>query len=325
MVHLRIRMPKPSLEIYICPFCHSSLCESAGALTCDQCDRSYPITDRIPDFVQGTYYDSFELGGDLSLEAQEGLRHEDAGAESRTLDFYLPLINQARHPLKPRSDSRVLDCGCGSGLSVDLLNQAGISAWGNEPSSLRRWQWANRVWRDKLFIADGSSLPIPDGFFDVVLASGVLEHIGVTESRGTGYTVRRLASRDEARRRFLAELLRVTRSGGTVWLDFPNGAFPIDFWHTDRPGQVRFHRLDEGFLPTAKEVREYVRELSPLAKVQFRSPLGRLAFRRARMYWYGQLLWIPVTLGFVLMTHPLFRWLASSRVNPFLVVEIRRP
>jgi len=116
-----------------------------------------------------------------------------------------------------------------------------VAAWGNDPSALRKWQWRERMWRERLSVADGGSLPFADGFFDAVLASGVLEHVGVAESRTGRYEVRPLPSRDAVRRRFLTELFRVTAPGGTIWLDFPNGAFPIDFWHGDRPGAARRH------------------------------------------------------------------------------------
>lgn len=308
-------------EAYVCPGCRAPMEVGVGSLSCPLCNRRYPFDDGIADFLRGSYYDDFDARHPPSPESQVGLDHEAAGAGSRIADFYLPRILARRRP--GRSGLlRVLDCGCGNGLSVDLLNGAGVSAWGNDPSALRKWQWRERRWKNRLFVADGGSLPVADGFFDVVLASGVLEHVGVHESRSERYEVRPLPSCDADRRRFLAELLRVTAPDGALWLDFPNGAFPIDFWHGDRPGAARLHGAKEGFLPTAREIRSHFRELAPSAAVRFDSPHGRLQFRQVGTRWYGRLL-SPAARGYLrLMCFAPFRFLAASAANPFLVAEI---
>jgi SAM-dependent methyltransferase len=310
---------------YVCPRCRSPLTRDETGLECASCRRSYPVADGVADFVSGEYYDRFAPGAPLSEEERAGLEHEVGGATSRIRDFYLPRIENARRRSGQTGHAwRVLDCGCGNGISVDVLNEEGFAAWGNDPSALRQWQWRERKWRERLSVADGSSLPFPDGFFDAVLASGVLEHVGVEESRSAGYAVRPLPSRDADRRRFLAELLRVTSAGGTIWLDFPNGAFPIDFWHGDRPGAARRHGRLEGFLPTAAEVRGLFRDLAPAATVRFHSPHRRLGFRQVGRHWYGAALSLPARLFLRAMAVPPLTFLASSPANPFLVVEVRR-
>jgi SAM-dependent methyltransferase len=316
--------PEPS-NVYVCPSCRSRLAQRDAGLFCASCDLLYPVEHGIADFVSGNYYDRFPPGSELSETARLGLDHEAAGATSRIHDFYLPRIESARRRSGRSGHAwRVLDCGCGNGISVDLLNEAGVAAWGNDPSALRRWQWRERNWRERLSVSDGSRLPFPDGFFDVVVASGVLEHIGVVESRSERYEVRPLPTRDADRARFLAELLRVTAADGTIWLDFPNGAFPIDFWHGDRPGAARFHSRREGFLPTPGKIRGYFREIPFPTEIRFHGPHRRLQFRQVRSRWYGTLLSRPARLLLGLMTVRPFRFLAASGVNPFLVVEVRR-
>jgi SAM-dependent methyltransferase len=310
---------------YVCPRCRSPLRRDETGLECPSCGRSYPVSDGVADFVSGEYYDRFPAGAEPSEGDRAGLEHEVAGAIPRIRDFYLPKIERARRRSGRTGHAwRVLDCGCGNGISVDVLNEAGVAAWGNDPSAMRQWQWRERTWRERLSVADGSSLPFPDGFFDAVLASGVLEHVGVEESRSAGYAVRPLPSRDADRRRFLAELLRVTATDGTIWLDFPNGAFPIDFWHGDRPGAARRHGRVEGFLPTAAEVRGLFRDLAPTAAVRFHSPHRRLKFRQVGRHWYGAVLSLPARLFLRAMAVPPLTFLASSPANPFLVVEVRR-
>jgi SAM-dependent methyltransferase len=310
---------------YVCPRCRSPLSRDEMGLGCAVCRRSYPVADSVVDFVSGEYYDRFPAGAEPSEGDRAGLEHEVAGAIPRIRDFYLPKIERARRRSGRTGHAwRVLDCGCGNGISIDVLNEEGVAAWGNDPSALRKWQWRERKWRERLSVADGSALPFPDGFFDAVLASGVLEHVGVEESRSAGYAVRPLPSRDADRRCFLAELLRVTAEDGTIWLDFPNGAFPIDFWHGDRPGAARRHGRTEGFLPTAAEVRGLFRDLAPTATVRFHSPHRRLGFRQVRRHRYGAALSLPARLFLRAMAVPPLKFLASSPVNPFLVVEVRR-
>ncbi len=156
------------------------------------------------------------------------------------VDYYLPAALARQQLERP---FRVLDSGCGNGIAVDLLGEAGIEAWGNDVSALRKWQWQERKFRHRLVVADTRQLPFGDGAFDMVISSGVLEHVGVEEGRNPGYFVKAKADRDRQRLAFLEELVRVLAPGGALYLDFPNGAFPIDFWHGDQPGGARFHKM----------------------------------------------------------------------------------
>ena len=262
----------------------------------------YPVEHGVADFAEGAYYDRFDESTALSAEHLQGLRLEVEGTRRRILDYYLPLIPQG---------ARVLDCGCGNGLSVDLLQERGFDAWGNDLSQLRKWQWRERVHRDRLVVASALSLPFPDDSFDVVISSGVIEHVGVEETAIPRYAVKPLPERDVLRARFMRELLRV---GKTVYIDCPNGAFPIDFWHSDAPGGARVHSRREGFLPTFGEIRALV----PDAIVEPLSPYKRLQFRQAAQHWYGRLLARPAELFFRWMP----RWIAKSALNPFLVVRL---
>jgi SAM-dependent methyltransferase len=288
-----------------CPSCRVALNE---ALVCPSCDTHWPAAGGIADFSRGVYYDNFNDSTVLTDEHRAGLALEMDGARRRIVDYYLPRI--------PKSARRVLDCGCGNGISVDLLNEAGFEAWGNDLSALRKWQWRERQRRDRLVVASALELPFADEYFDVVISSGVIEHIGVEETSYPRYTVRALPNRDELRRTFFRELLRVLEPGGALYVDCPNGRFPIDFWHSDAPGRPRFHPRDEPFLPSFAEIERYV----PNERAEALSPYKRLQFHQAARHWYGRLLGTPMSLFFRLMPG----WIAASALNPFLVVRIRK-
>lgn len=300
----------------ICPSCGAVLSESATALVCPQSHR-WPVENGIADFSGGHYYDQFDPSDQLSASHLEGLEQEIDGSRRRIEDYYGPL-------LRSEGAGRVLDSGCGNGISVDILSDLGFEAWGNDLSALRKWQWRERRWRERLVVASSLSLPFANGYFDAVIASGVIEHIGVEEIGVPRYSVRPCADKEIQRAAFVRELLRVLAPDGVLILDAPNGRFPIDFWHADAPGRPRWHRLNEGFLPSFAEVRRYVNAVAPRARVNTLSPYRRLQFHQTSRHWYGRLFAPAMERFFRAMRHAPFRWLARSPLNPFLVIRVRR-
>lgn len=305
--------------MYRCPACLGQLVEQPQSLNCKRCEVIYPVNDSVSDFVRGAYYDQFDENTTLTDEHLRALQRELDGASARISEYYAPLLARSGNHLS----QRILDAGCGNGISVDLLVRDGYDAWGIDSSSLRRAQWRDRQHRHRLAVADGANLPFDTGYFDVVLCSGVIEHVGVEEGGGEQYRVRTLPHRDDARRSFLSGLLRVLTPGGTLYLDFPNGAFPIDFWHNTRGGSARFHSVHEGFLPTFAEIRDLARQVDPRIVVTPVSPNRRLRFQQVRAHWYGRAFAKPMQLLFFLMDHSLY--LSRSPLNPFLVVRLTKP
>jgi SAM-dependent methyltransferase len=308
----------PALDsLLVCPACRGPLARGVRSLACRACDRSFPIDDGVADFAEGRYFDDHADPSSLSAEALRGYENENAGR--RIEDYYLPL-------LRATGARRVLDSGCGNGESVDVLSEAGFEAWGHDLSAFRKWQWRDRARRERLVVADGLRLPFPDGFFDAVISSGVLEHVGVAERGGPGlYEVAPLPDRDARRREFLAGLVRVVKPGGTLYLDFPNGAFPIDFWHGTSAGGARWHSTFEGFLPKMKEIAALAKSIDPVCRVSVRSPHCRLRFNQVGVHWYGRLFRAPVRAFYALTSLPGLTWLAGTALNPYLVLEVRRP
>ena len=310
----------------VCARCKGALDargEEPVELFCARCAIAFPRSGGIADFAEGRYYDDFPGPEVLSAENLRGLANESEGA--RIEGYYAPLLDGiAAERGLPRPSLRVLDSGCGNGESVDALSGLGFEAWGHDLSALRKWQWRERERRDRLVVASGETLPFSDGAFDAVIASGVLEHIGVSEAGGGTYRVAPMPDRDARRLRYLAELLRVLAPDGRLFLDFPNGAFPIDFWHGAKPGGARWHSVREGFLPTVLHVRALVAGLGAGWRVTALSPEGRLRFRQVSAHWYGRALRAPMAALYRLMSTRAFRFLAASPLNPYLVLEVRR-
>lgn len=312
------------VDALVCPHCRCALTSGGAAATdvvlrCSGCARTYPVDDGIADFAEGNYYDEFDETSVIPDEHAAGLALEEMGTRARISRFYEPLVRS-----RAGERARVLDLGCGNGLAVDVFAAGGIDAWGADLSALRKWQWKQRVRRERLVVANALRTPFADGYFDVVISSGVLEHIGVEERGGESYSVRPLPERDALREAFCAEVFRITKPGGVIFLDFPNGSFPVDFWHSNATGGARVHALSEGFLPKYGEVARYFSSLGADVRVKPLSPHGRLQCQQVRRHWYGRAFWLPVRLWLAALALRPFRFLAASPLNPFLVIEIRK-
>ncbi len=140
--------------------------------------------------------------------------------------------------------TRVIDVGCGLGrhsyeayrrgadviafdqnaeelAEVDTMLQA-MGAEGEAPASAKA----------QVVVGDALSLPYPDGSFDCVIASEILEHI---PDDGTA----------------IAELARVLKPGGTLAVTVPRWLpericwMLSDAYHANEGGHIRIYRADE--------------------------------------------------------------------------------
>ena len=120
------------------------------------------------------------------------LEDEEIGVAYRIKNFYLPFFRQftVQRKLCP-ADVRILDCGCGNGASVEYLAESGSWATGIDLAQARCEQWGGRAQlpRVALLRADAGHLPFANCTFDIVLSSGMLEHIGVAEECTPQYRV----------------------------------------------------------------------------------------------------------------------------------------
>ncbi|HET9494393.1 MAG TPA: class I SAM-dependent methyltransferase [Chloroflexia bacterium] len=142
------------------------------------------------------------LGPGTEKGMLEMLDEGRAEEEIATVANYVPFDLERR---------RLLEIGCGVGMSQLVARQKGILAYGIEPGP--GVTVGKRLLQDHGFDPDtvvngaGERLPFPDGSFDVVCSFQVLEHT-------------------RSPRRVLAETVRVLKPGGYFVHVFPNyGSF----------------------------------------------------------------------------------------------------
>jgi SAM-dependent methyltransferase len=216
-------------------------------------------------------------------------------------------------------DGNVLEAGCGNGYSVLALRSRGIRAIGVDSSLYRMSRWlTEHRGRPCFVVATVAALPFRSGAFDHTVASGMLEHVGVSEF-SFPYRVTPLPAKAFLRSCAVAELQRV--STNSVVVDFPNGAFPIDFWHGDSPGAFRLHRVPDVLNPSLAELRSY----SKGARLTVLPLKGRLRFRQVSRKRWGRLLAPVVRLCLNLLDRLPRRTPLLSLFYPFLVVKIEAP
>ncbi len=107
------------------------------------------------------------------------------------------------------SGSKILDLGCGNGISAQLLNQADYDVVGTDISPLfleEARNWENP--RLRYQVCDVVELPFENASFDVICSNELIEHLPDVETA-------------------LNEMIRVVRKGGKVVLSGPNLCSPL--------------------------------------------------------------------------------------------------
>jgi len=223
----------------------------------------------------------------------------------------------------PGDAKRLLDLGCGNGYAVTAWRASGSQAFGVDISWYRLTRWvAEHRERRPFVLADARNLPFRPGTFDAVISSGMIEHVGVRESSNP-YTVRAEEDQDESRAQVIGELSRIVRSGGMSYLDFPNGSFPIDFWHGDQVGSLRWHPIPDALLPGFRDVARWAAGAGMIARLE--ALTGRLAFRQVGRHWWGRWSTLPMAMLIRFLDRSAARgWLRlPAMLYPYLVISLR--
>jgi SAM-dependent methyltransferase len=108
----------------------------------------------------------------------------------------------------------VLDVGCGTGVLLERVVDAGHKAVGLDPSRGMLTQLRARRPEIPAVVGDGAALPFPDETFALVYCVAVLHHV----------------AEKKAVRQTLAEMSRVTRRGGHILVWDHNPANPYWPW-----------------------------------------------------------------------------------------------
>ncbi len=150
----------------------------------------------------------------------------------------------------------------------------------------------------------------------------MIEHVGVEES-SMPYTVTARPDQEEKRREVVAEIVRIADPAATIVIDWPNGSFPIDFWHGDGLGAFRTHGVPDVLLPSFGDLRRWAERCGRRATL--RPITGRLAFRQVGSRWWGR--WLAPLMRLYLGGLDVLTRMGMGRVtalfHPYLIAEIR--
>lgn len=137
-------------------------------------------------------------------ETSESYKELLAAHDETYLRHYVALVSR----FAPQG-AKILDLGCGNGISSRLLNQSGFEVVGTDISPLfleDARQWENSKLRYE--VCDVLALPYADESFDVICSNELVEHLPDVETA-------------------LSEMVRVVCKGGKVVLSGPNLSSPI--------------------------------------------------------------------------------------------------
>lgn len=215
-------------EVLVCPKCKIALTRKGKSFCCDNCRLECALVDGIYDFIgdRGPYWGEIppeEMEETLRCATLKGWR-----AAATELGFKYPgrneyILSNARidwlfHCLDFTKTKSCLDLGSGWGTIAFGLARYYDEVWSLEAvreriAFQRIRQQQDRIDNIRFVRADWLRLPFPDNHFDLVVANGVLEWVGLSDY-----------SRDprEVQADFLREVKRVLKPGGCLYLGTEN-------------------------------------------------------------------------------------------------------
>lgn len=145
----------------------------------------------------------------------------------------------------------ILENGCGVGMYVEQLSAFGGRVIGLEYDFERAAE--ARVNSPEIVNAAGEFLPLPSSTFDLILSHEVIEHVQDDRSA-------------------IAEMIRVLKPGGRVFIFCPNIGYPYETHGIYRNGKYYFgNKLFVNYLP-----RSIRNKLAPHVRVYSRRDMQKL-------------------------------------------------
>lgn len=187
---------KKLTDILVCPYCREKLCLNKTLLNCKKCNKSFPVIDTIPVFIE----DSDEI-------CAEGVAvRPDSAIElfKREIDPDRVVSGKLFDRDLDNKDLAFLDVGCGIGRHLLILRNNGIKNASGFDIIFDLVRIAKFDYNLKdVFVAGAGRIPLPDRSIDRCLFYNVIEHCS------DPYAV-------------LGEIYRVLSDGGKVYMDVPN-------------------------------------------------------------------------------------------------------
>jgi len=216
------------LENLVCPKCKKAFSEEGGLLYCERCKVECVFDNGIYQLMVGEDYYWGEMSPDEMQKTLENTRSKgwrsaarDIGLRYRDMDEYISSsgrVDWLFHCLNLNRTESCLDIGSGWGTNAFALSKYYNEVWSLESVKQRLdFQRARRE-QDKddnvkLVRADWLCLPFADNYFDLVVSSGVLEWVGLSDfSRNP----------EEVQLDFLREIRRVLKPGGCLYVGIEN-------------------------------------------------------------------------------------------------------
>jgi ubiquinone/menaquinone biosynthesis C-methylase UbiE len=217
-----------------CPACHGQLVVEQDEAHCAACERVYPRVNGFLGLVPALTSQHGQQRAYFDAEFAQYRTYEIENWRQSFLDRIFAALE-----LEPEQD-RYLDIGVGgSGATVIEAARRGVESWGCDLSPAGIAQAARFAAeqgvaeRSEFVLCSAEALPFPEESFSGVSAVALLEH---------------LDDDDVA----IAEIARVTKPGGRVWVMVPHAfrympppVWPLYWWHDRRIGHKRHYTSEQ--------------------------------------------------------------------------------
>jgi ubiquinone/menaquinone biosynthesis C-methylase UbiE len=237
LIHSNHDLIQDVLAMCICPVCHGNLKIKNEYITCNECERIFPIINGIPDFISDVHKpEKIQELSDIYENANSKYPGSPKSCGYSGNTDYLSRLNVLKQwiDFKKVRGEKIVDIGCGIGLMTAGLVEKN-EVWGVDISSgLLNMARKKGL---KAILASGHLLPFKEDHFDIAICIGVIPYY-----------------KDPSR--IFSEICRVTRPEGKMVITSTANSLLIR--------SIRFLKNFLGLssqlahLYTAREIEKYV-------------------------------------------------------------------